>query len=250
MRMSPNDTGNAPVRRCILTGERAENHALIRLALSPDDKVAPDVHARAPGRGAWVSCSGTLLAEAIANKRLIPALKRAYKCADVHISEDLVQRIDDALSRALLDRLGLEARGGTLLTGAHRVETAARSGAVVLLLHAGDAKDNGRNALDQAWRVGSEQEGSGQAGIILPLDRDALSVALGRDNVVHIALTDRRAADRVTAILSRLLQFRGHAVLADGPAPGQVQEETASADRMPEENIPDDRAQENIVMKG
>ncbi|MEO1044658.1 MAG: DUF448 domain-containing protein [Pseudomonadota bacterium] len=231
MRKLPNDTADTPVRRCILTGERAESRALIRLALGPDNHVAPDVHARAPGRGAWVTPSAALLRDAIRGRKLLPALKRAYKAGDVVISDDLVQHIDDALSRALLDRLGLEARAGTLLSGAQKVETAARSGAVCLLLHAGDARDNGRAALDQAWRVGSDREGSGQAGIILPLDRTALSVALGRENTVHLALTDSAAADRVTAILFRLLQFRGSAVPTDGDASGN-------------------RMHEDIVMKG
>jgi hypothetical protein len=45
--------------------------------------------------------------------------------------------------------------------------------------------------------VGEEAEGTGLKGIILPLDRAALSVALGRDNVVHLALTDDAAAARV-----------------------------------------------------
>lgn len=239
MRMSPNDTADAPVRRCILTGERAENSALIRLALGPDDHVAPDVFARAPGRGAWVTSSAAMISEAMASKRLIAALKRAYKSATIYVGDDLVQRIDDALCRALLDRLGLEARGGTLVTGAHRVETAARKGEAEMLLHASDAKPNGRSALDQAWRVGSDAEGSGKAGIILPLDRTALSVALGRENAVHIALTDSRATDRVSHLVFRLLQFRGCAVPADSPADSKI---LGSAD--------DSRAHEDIVMKG
>ncbi|MEM1133154.1 MAG: DUF448 domain-containing protein [Pseudomonadota bacterium] len=236
MRKLPNETAQAPVRRCILTGERAENSALIRLALGPDNQVAPDVHARAPGRGAWVTPSAVLIDEAVQGNRLVPALKRAYKVGAVDIGDNLVQRIDDALSRALLDRLGLEARGGSLLTGAQKVETAARSGEVVLLLHASDARDNGRASLDQAWRVGTGQEGSGKAGIILPLDRDALSVALGRENVVHIALTDDRAADRVRTIVFRLLQFRGMAIPAEGTDSGG--------------DAPHGRKHEDIVMKG
>ena len=38
-----------------------------------------------------------------------------------------------------LDRLGLEARAGTLLTGSEKIETAARRGEVHLLIHASDA---------------------------------------------------------------------------------------------------------------
>jgi uncharacterized protein len=41
-------------RRCILTGEHGSRDRLIRLALGPDHRVAPDVRAKAPGRGAWI----------------------------------------------------------------------------------------------------------------------------------------------------------------------------------------------------
>jgi uncharacterized protein len=59
--------------------------------------------------------------------------------------------------------------------------------------------------------VGSGQEGSGAEGTILPVDRAALSVALGRENAVHIALIDDRAAARVLAHLKRWQFFIGWA---------------------------------------
>ena len=68
---------------------------------------------------------------------------------------------------------------------------------------------DGSRKLDQALRVGREEEGSGLAGVTLPLDRAALSVALGRDNVVHLAINDAGAAKRVSAIAGRLVHFLG-----------------------------------------
>ena len=41
-------------------------------------------------------------------------------------------------------------------------------------------------------------------------------MALGRDNVVHLALADAKSAERVAAPLQRLLTFLGAAVAADG----------------------------------
>ena len=41
-------------RTCILTRRTAPREDLIRLALGPDGQVAPDVRARADGRGAWI----------------------------------------------------------------------------------------------------------------------------------------------------------------------------------------------------
>ena len=84
-------------------------------------------------------------------------------------------------------------------------------GKVAWLAHASDAGDDGSRKLDQAWRVGREEEGSGRRGITLPLDRATLSVALGRENVVHLALTDRSAAARLEVPLQRLLRFAGQA---------------------------------------
>ena len=96
-----------------------------------------------------------------------------------------------------------------LILGTERIAEAARNGAVALLLHASDSSEGGRKKLDQAWRVGTEREGSGERGTILPLDRAALSVALGRENFVHLALGDIKAAERIAGPLQRLLHFLG-----------------------------------------
>ena len=94
--------------------------------------------------------------------------------------------------------------------GSDRIADNARAGKIAWLAHAADASEDGSRKLDQAWRVGENAEGSGRGGIRLPLDRAALSVALGRDNVVHLALTDAAAAARLAVPLGRLLRFLGH----------------------------------------
>lgn len=206
----------APERRCILSGEHGGRAALIRLAIAPDGEVHPDPLARAPGRGAWLAVSRAELEVAIAKGRLRGALARAFKGATLTVPADLPQRIEDGLRRALLDRLGLELRAGSLILGSDRIAESCRAGAVELLLHASDASADGSRKLDQAWRVGCEAEGSGETGVTLPLDRAALSVALGRDNVVHLALADPAAAERVKQTLQRLLHYLG------GPSPGDA----------------------------
>src|SRR4051794_19420759 len=48
------DEKHVPERTCILTRGKGTGEGLIRLALGPDGTVAPDVRAKAPGRGAWI----------------------------------------------------------------------------------------------------------------------------------------------------------------------------------------------------
>ena len=219
----PLDSGTSgqPERRCILSGDCGSRDDLLRLAISPDGDVLPDALARAPGRGAWIGVSRGDLETAIGKGKLKGALARAFKGAVLSIPADLPERAEVALRRAFTDRLGLEMKGGRLLTGSDRIAENARMGKVAWLAHAADAGEDGSRKLDQAWRVGREEEGSGLHGLTLPLDRAALSVALGRDNVVHLALTDREAAARLDLPLRRLLRFLGHGYengMGAGPA--------------------------------
>jgi len=212
-----------PERTCILSRRKALREDLIRLALGPDGSVAPDVRARAPGRGAWIGITRAELDAANAKGKLKAALQRAFRSSDVKVPADLGERTEAALRKAVLDRLGMEARSGNLITGADRIENAARAGKVHLVIHAEDAGDDGRKRLDQSWRVG----GGGPQGVIFPEGRTILSLALGRENVVHIALTDPAAASRVRHALARWRAFTGP---TSGPEGGQPALRTVSAE--------------------
>ncbi len=195
---------NEPIRRCILSGERDERGRLIRLALSPENTVLPDVAARAPGRGAWLAPDREALENAIAKHKFKGALSRAFKTGDIGWPDDLPGRIASALQRQTLDRLGLEARAGMLVTGSDRIGDAIAAGRVRLLLHAADAAEDGRRKLD-----GRLLAVRGEKGVELPAGRAELSLALGRENVVHAALVDKAAADRVATVLQRWRAYSG-----------------------------------------
>lgn len=200
--LSPPDRG--PERRCILTGRRGRAETLIRLAEGPDGAVWPDLGARLGGRGAWVVADGTLLTEAVARGTLARALARAWRRPPPRVPADLPARIGEGLERRLLDRLGLERRAGRLLFGSEKIVAEARAGRLRLLLHAADAAADGVARLDQALRAGGGPE---SRAVRLPLGRERLSRALGRDNMVHVGITDGRTAVRVMADLARLLAF-------------------------------------------
>ncbi|WP_449471842.1 DUF448 domain-containing protein [Sphingobium chungangianum] len=201
-------------RKCILSGDRADPETLIRLAVGPEGQVLPDIRAKAPGRGAWIGVPRAELEQALAKGKLTGALARAFKTGELQIPDNLPDLIEDGLRKALLDRLGLEAKASMVLTGSEKIDVACRQAKVQLLLHASDAAADGNRKLDQALRVGQEAEGTELAGVVLPVDRQALSMAMGRDNVVHIAVTDSRAASRLRTAIGRLESYLGCATEA------------------------------------
>jgi len=111
------------VRTCILSREESPREGLIRLVLSPEGEVLPDIRAKAPGRGAWISVDKAGLAASRDKGRLKGALSRSFRTGDLRIPDDLEDRIAAQLQRAALDRLGLEAKAGYVVIGAERIET-------------------------------------------------------------------------------------------------------------------------------
>ena len=208
---------HVPERTCILTRRKGSRDELIRLAVSPDGEVAPDVRARAPGRGAWIGVARADLDAANAKGTLKTALQRAFKANDLRVPSNLGERTEHALRKTALDRLGMEARAGNLINGADKVEAAARAGQVHALIHALDASEDGKRRMDQAWRVG----GGEAKGMIFPEGRTILSMALGRENVVHVALTDPAAASRVRHALARWRAFTDPNQGLEGGAPAR-----------------------------
>src|SRR3546814_17943366 len=100
-----------------------------------------------------------------------PTRFRSFKTGDIGWPDDLPDRIANALQRQVLDRLGLEARGGTLVTGSDRISDAIAAGRARLLIHAADAAEDGRRKLD-----GRLFEARGETGIELPAGRAEVSV--------------------------------------------------------------------------
>ena len=167
------------------------------------------------------------LDEANAKGKLKGALQRAFKSSDVALPADLGERTEAALRQAALDRLGMEARSGNLINGSERVENAARSGKVAMLIHAADAGEDGRKSSTRPGGSAAESR-----GVIFPEPRTILSMALGRENVVHVALTDPAAASRVQHALGRWRAFTGPDC---GPEGGEPALRTGSAEELTKE---------------
>src|SRR3954447_6444507 len=112
LRTKPNDDlalvdgePHAPERTGVLARRKGTKDELIRLALGPDGTVAPDVRARAPGRGAWIGVTRGELDAANTKGKLKGAVQRAFKSNDVQVPADLGESIEQALRRTALDRL-------------------------------------------------------------------------------------------------------------------------------------------------
>lgn len=188
------------MRQCALTRTERPVSELIRFAESPDGVIAPDVDAKAPGRGVWITLSRSAV-EAAVNKKVF---SRSLKAA-VEVPPDLALLTRSRLEQRLAGALGLARKAGALVTGAAKVAALVEKRGAAALITASDAAPDGRRKMLQSVR--RAYEASGGPEHIESLSSDQLGLALGLENVIHAALIPGAAANSVIERAHRLARF-------------------------------------------
>ena len=186
-------------RRCVATGQVAHDAELLRVALGPDGAVIPDLAAKLPGRGAWVTAQRALVDKAVAKH----AFHRAFGEA-VRAPADLADQFDALLEARALSLLGLARRAGRLAVGFDAAKIALSGGPdPAWRVEASDGARDGRAKLDRAAR-GADRDPP-VAGCF---SAEALGAALGRSGVVHAVLAQGPEAQAFSALMGKLAGFR------------------------------------------
>jgi len=167
---------------------------MVRFVVGPEARIVPDVAGKLPGRGIWVSASRSALERAI-SKRLFA---RAAK-APVLVDPDLARQVETLLAQRCLEYLGLARRAGLAVAGFEKVRERLQRGGVAVLLAAADGAADGRLRLRRL---------APDIPLVELLTGEELSLALGRENVVHAALAPGGLAKRFLAETARLTGFR------------------------------------------
>jgi predicted RNA-binding protein YlxR (DUF448 family) len=199
---------DGPERMCIATRERRAPEELIRFVLGPEGTIVPDIKAKLPGRGVWVTARAKLVEDAVRRQAFSRGLK-----ANVKAAATLPADVDALLERDCLQSLSLANKAGAVVTGFTKVEAAINGGNIALLLHAKGASADGIRKVAQAAR---RKYGASCPPEINLFDSGQLDLALGRANVIHAALKAEPASRAFLARCRRLATYRSMG-LADEP---------------------------------
>ncbi len=185
-------------RKCIVTAQVLPEARLVRFVAGPEGEVVADLARKLPGRGLWVEASRALVDQA-ARKG---AFSRAAK-AQLKAPADLSDQVENRLAARLLQGLGLARRAGELTWGNDRVSAAIAAGRVAWMIEAADGSADGRRKLMQ---VAARQEAPPR--LIGTFSSAEIGLALGLENVIHLAFLAGRGAERWTIDVERLSGFR------------------------------------------
>lgn len=179
-------------RRCIVSGETAPKHGLIRFVVGPDNVIVPDLGERLPGRGIWLSADAGTLDKAVAKKLFARAAK-----AQVSVPEDLTGRVEGLLAKKCQDVIGLARRSDLLVYGYDRVLEVLERNAAGLVVIASDA-GGGRHEVVYA---------AGNTPVVSGLQSREMGEAAGKGVVSFLtvqrgglAVTLKRECERLTGL--------------------------------------------------
>ena len=187
------DTLQGNERKCIATGKIGDRDAMYRFIIGPDCQVLPDLAAKLPGRGLWVSANQLSLKLAIEKNLFEKSAKKTLK-----VKENLISEIECLQSKRLLDLIRLARKAGQAVCGYEKVKEWLSKDKVLLLIQAYDGSGRGKSKLstpDKAKFIGC-------------LSSLELGEAFGRQNAIHCAVTSGGLAKRIVHEAHRLTGLR------------------------------------------
>ena len=183
-----------PLRRCVVTSQVCPKERLLRFVVGPDETVVPDVDAKLPGRGIWLSPRRDVVNTAVSKRAFSRAARRP-----VTAPEDLADRVEALLARRALDALALARRAGQAVCGFEKVKAALADGSAALLVEARDGSEAG-------WAKVLPKGGT--TLVVRLFDAAELGGVFGRDHAVHVGLAAGGLADRLVDMAGKLAGFR------------------------------------------
>ena len=185
---------------------------MIRFVVAPDGGIVPDLAARLPGRGIWLSADADVLETA----RMRGGFAKAAR-APVSVPPDLLSGLQAALARRIAEQLGLARRAGQAVAGFTKAREWLERGRVALIVQAADGSPEERARLLGAWN----------GPVLAPLPGAALGTVFGRERAVHVAVSAGGLAERIRIEAERLA---GLMAPADGGSDGNRAARRAARD--------------------
>lgn len=203
-------------RRCLVTGDVRPRAELMRFVVGPDDLVVPDLDARLPGRGLWLTGRRDIVAQACAKRAFSRGAKRNVAPMTGPEGESLEQFVENALFRRAVGALTMARKAGAYVSGFEKVRAAlsghdenegVNAGDTVLLC-ASDAGEDGRDKIARlADRVGNVTR-------VDIFEAAELGAASGRERTVHAVVLPGGAAQHVLETVRAYTAYRGDAASA------------------------------------
>jgi uncharacterized protein len=194
------DAEDGPERKCVVTGESQPRSGLVRFVVGPDEMIVPDIAAKLPGRGFYVTADRAAMELAVKKKLFAKAARQA-----VSLPDDLPGLVESLLLRRVIDLMSMARKAGEAVTGLEKTKEWLVKGKARVLIQASDGSTREKTRLRPP-----------PGGHIGCLTAGEMGLAFGRERAIHAALATGGLSNRVVEEAARLAGMRETAGQQDG----------------------------------
>ena len=184
---------NGTMRKCISSGDVKDTSALLRFVVGPEGYIVADVLGKLPGKGIWVTCERAAIKKATRERLFSNAARKAVK-----VSETLIYDVEKLITERVISLLSLARKSGHAVAGYEKVKSWLSKEVAHVLIQSCEGSTRGKSKL------------STPKGVIFIgwLGSAELSLAFGRETVIHCALASGGITQRVVNEARRLKGLR------------------------------------------
>ncbi|MGI9440040.1 MAG: DUF448 domain-containing protein [Parvibaculales bacterium] len=171
--------GEEKLAHCVVSGAALPMAQMMRFVVSPQGVLTPDLEHKLSGTTFWVQARYDMVAA------LSCKMEAGKMEAGQIVPDDLAALVQRRLEEKCLSRLALARKAGQIVLGSTKVAAALAANKVGLLLAAQDGAAGGRKKL-------AAQARRQNVPLVALFTSAQLSMVLGRDNVIHAAVTSKK----------------------------------------------------------
>ena len=169
-----------------------EDH-FIKICLSPDNKLVPDLYDNLPGKSVWLPANMSVIADILKKEKL-----KAYFGVPEFLTTDLSALISKILRKKILNSISLAKKSGNLAIGIDAIKTQLTQKKHCLILVAKGAKSLLNNSFFSSKNISVFE---------CMLEQQDLEKSTGKNNVKYVGILSKNFKKTIQVDLNKLKGF-------------------------------------------
>ena len=165
----------------------------IKICLSPDNKLVPDLYDNLPGKSVWLPANMYLIADILKKENL-----KAYFGVPEFLTTDLGALISKVLRKKILNSISLAKKSGNLAIGIDAIKTQLTQKKHCLILVAKGAKSLLNNSFFSSKNISIFE---------CMLEQKDLEKSTGKNNVKYVGILSKNFKKTIQVDLNKLKGF-------------------------------------------
>ncbi len=174
-------------------GAGVNEEDFVKITISPDNKLVPDLNDKLPGESFWLPAKKALIIDLLQKRDL-----KTYFGVKEFLAQDLTVKIEQILRKKILNNISLTKKAGDLAIGLDSIKTQLIKKKHCLIMVAKGAKKLNSTAFYARKNISISES---------VLEQKDLEKSIGRNNIKYVGIFSKNLKKTIQVDLNKLKGF-------------------------------------------